>query len=83
MTEFMVGDNIREEFHTWDSEDDQNIVANQVAQLLKALQRFKLPIMQLRGLGFDETGDYTGRPMNFPCGGPFNSYRELCYGMLD
>jgi hypothetical protein len=83
MTEFMEGDNIGEEFHTWDSEHDQKMVANQVAQLLKALQDFELPVMQFGGLGFNETGDYTGRPMTFPCGGPFNSYGELCHRMLD
>jgi hypothetical protein len=83
MTEFMEGDNIGQEFHTWDSVDDQNKVANQIVQLLKALQDFKLPVMQFGGLGFDQTGDYTGRPMIFPCGGPFNSYGELCHGMLD
>jgi hypothetical protein len=83
MTEFMEGDNIGEEFHTWDSEDDQKMVANQVAQLLKTLQEFELPVMQFGGLGFNETGDYTGRPMTFPCGGPFNSYGELCHRMLD
>jgi hypothetical protein len=82
VTEFIEGHNIREDFSKLDVED-QNKVLVQIAEVLKALQDFILPTTHFGGLGFDESGNYTGRPMNLPCGGPFNSYGELCRGTLD
>jgi hypothetical protein len=82
VTEFVEGHNIAEEFHNMDVQN-QDKVLTQVTQVLKGLQEFKLPTKHFGGIGFDESGNFIGRPMNLPCGGPFNSYGELCRGMLD
>jgi hypothetical protein len=83
ITEFLEGETIRYDLQAM-SLTDRLTVLNQLAQVLKALQDYELPKSAccFGGLGFDEAGEYTGRPMTIPCGGPFDSYGEMCHGML-
>jgi hypothetical protein len=80
--EWKDGINISETFGDLDSTSQQK-VTQQIGQVVRCLQDFKAPISHYGGLGLDWNGTFIGRPMNFPCGGPFSSYDDLIQGMLE
>jgi hypothetical protein len=80
--EYLLWVNISETFDELDVESQQKIMS-QIAESMKCLQDFEVPTSHFGGLGFDDHGAYIGRPMNLPCGGPFESYADLVKGMLD
>jgi hypothetical protein len=80
--EWKDGINISETFGDLDSTLQQK-VTQQIGQVLKCLQDFQVPTLHYGGLGLDWNGTFIGRPMNFPCGGPFTSYEDLVQGMLE
>lgn len=80
--ECMEGAVIEDQFDDF-TREQKHTVLEQVAKLVKSLQTFELPVSTFGGLGFDDQGNYVGRPMTLPCGGPFETYEALCRGMLE
>ena len=63
--------------------DTQRFVLEQVADVVKALQEYKLPagVARFGGLTFDDAGTMANTMSTIPCGGPFASFAEFLNGM--
>jgi len=67
------------------SPENQRIILSQMADILKAIQNFKLPttVQGYGGLGFDEQGNVVNKAMVVePYNGPFPSVTAQYHGML-
>lgn len=76
--QFMAGDQFCSDFAQM-KRDDQERLLDQISDIFKAIQDFRLPesIHGYGGLGFDETGQVVTGPTAIPCGGPFASLTDM------
>jgi len=76
--QFMAGDQFCSDFGQMER-DDQERLLDQISDIFKAIQDFRLPesIHGYGGLGFDEAGQVVTGPTAIPCGGPFASLADM------